>query len=232
MSTSDAAAAKKLAKASAKKEARFVESLRTLIGKKGFDVKSLAEALLLPPPAPKVKKESKETVATAWVRDVVVKHASEYDAYVAGLPEAEKTSANGKPKPVMVIRKNFAKKFQTDHATVYDTFKAVWESAHPITPVEEDSATESGSGSATDSAADSATESASPKKKKSSKASPAASTAPAPTPALTVETAAPPAAKKGTKKSPAAATAAAAATEEETPVPAIVKTTRKVNPKK
>ena len=228
MSASNAAAEKKLAKASAKKEARYVESLRTQILKKEFDVKSIAEALLLPPPAPKVKKTPKETLPNAWVREVLVKHTSEYDTYVAGLPETEKTAANGKPMPVMVFRKNFAKIFQTSHATEYDTFKTAWEAAHPVTPVEEESSAESSAESA---AEESATESASPKKKKSSKASPAASTAPAPTPApvLTVETPAP--AKKGAKKSPAASAAASAAAEE-TPAPVVPKTGRtKVNKK-
>ena len=246
MSASDATAAKKLAKASAKKEARYVESLRTQIVKKGFNVKSLAEALLLPSPPPKVKKVPKETIAKAWIAHAYETYASEYPTYLTTLPqdlqdaEKEKESKSGKIVKQDGLKANrnkvnFSKKMETDHTAAYAAFKITWESAHSTTPVEEESATESGSGTAAeDSAADaSAAESVSSKKssKKSSKASPAA--APAPAPVLTVETSAPaPAtAKKGIKKSPAAA-ATAVATEEETPVSAVVKTTRKVNSKK
>jgi len=245
MSASDATAAKKLAKASAKKEARYVVSLRAQIVKKGFNVKSLAEALLLPPPSPKVKKVPKETITKAWIAHAYEIYASEYPTYLSTLPqdlqdaEKEKESKSGKIVKQDGLKANrnkvnFSKKMETDHAAAYAAFKITWESAHPTTPVEEESATESGSGTAAeDSAADaSAAESVSSKKssKKSSKASPA----PTPTPVLTVETAvptpAPAAAKKGGKKSPAATATAVA---EETPVPVVAKTGRaKVNAKK
>ena len=159
MSASDATAAKKLAKASAKKEARYVESLRTQIVKKGFNVKSLAEALLLPPPSPKVKKVPKETIAKAWIAHAYETYAAEYPVYLATLPqdlqdaEKEKESKSGKMVKQDGLKANrnktnFSKKMGTDHAADYAAFKITWDAAHPTTPVEEESATESGSGSA------------------------------------------------------------------------------------
>jgi hypothetical protein len=236
MSAPDAAA-KKLEKASVKKEARYVASLRTQIEKKGFDVKSIAEALSLPPPAPKVKKEPKETLAKAWIAHAYTTYASEYPAYLTTLPqdlqdaEKEKESKSGKMVKQDGLKANrnktnFSKKMETDHAAAYAAFKTSWEAAHAATPVEEESSAESA-------AEESAAESVSSKKssKKSSKASPAASSTPAPAAVLTVEPAAP--ARKSTKKSPAAAVAATAAVVEETPAPVVPKTGRpKVNPKK
>jgi hypothetical protein len=240
MSTSDAAAAAKKLKASHKKQTRYVESLRAQIIKKGFNVTSLAEALLLPPPSPKVKKVPKETLAKAWIHHAYEIYASKYPAYLTTLPqeaqdaEKEKISKDGKTVKQNGLvanrnKTNFSKKMEIDHAADYAAFKTSWEAAHSATPVEEESSAESSAESA---AEESAAESvSSSKKKKSSKASPAAATsapAPAPSPVLTVET--PVAAKKGGKKSPAATATAVA---EETPVPVVAKTGRaKVNAKK